>query len=104
MGLPQGDYEIHVKKTTSLANVRYGFPVRLDGVLDMDVLVEGDCNGDERINIIDFSFLASCFGTVEGEPGFRPACDMNGDGLINILDFSLLAANYDMIGPREIRD
>jgi len=98
----QGDYEIRVKKMGSLVNVRYDFAARADGSVDMDFLVDGDCNEDERINVLDFSLIASSFGADRGEAGFDPRCDLNGDNVVNILDFSLFAANYDMIGPREI--
>jgi hypothetical protein len=64
----------------------------------MGTLIEGDANTDGLIDILDFSILATAFGTVVGDPGFDPRADFNNSGNIDILDFSLLATNYSRSG------
>jgi len=48
----------------------------------------GDTNEDGMVNLVDFSFLSSVFGTAD------PNADFNGDGYVNLADFSILAANF----------
>lgn len=51
---------------------------------------ENDLNGDNRINIIDFSILAFWFK----KPSPPVATDLNGDGSVNLVDFSILAFHW----------
>ncbi len=48
----------------------------------------GDINGDNIINILDYTLLANSFGTNSS------ASDLNHDGIVNILDFTILANNF----------
>ncbi|MEK7569360.1 MAG: dockerin type I domain-containing protein [Patescibacteria group bacterium] len=49
--------------------------------------IPGDCNADQKINLVDFSILAFLYG--KNNP---PKCvDTNSDGIINLVDFSILA-------------
>jgi len=61
-------------------------------------LFEGDANGNNLVNISDFSLLATAFGKMTGQQGFNALTDFSNDGLVNILDFSLLASNFNRIG------
>lgn len=101
--IPQGVYDVRVRRATSLENVcRRRSLGPGTHVLDMGVLREGDSNQDGTINILDFALLASSYGTASGQPGYDARSDLNGDGRIDILDFSLLASNYGMRGPLEV--
>lgn len=51
----------------------------------------GDANGDNTINILDLSVLASNYGQ-SGRT--RAQGDFDGNGLVNILDLSILASNW----------
>jgi hypothetical protein len=46
-----------------------------------------DLNGDDAINIVDFSILIYWFG----QSSFPTAVDLNRDGAVDIVDFSILA-------------
>ena len=46
-----------------------------------------DFNGDERINIIDFSILIYWFGQFEPPD----VIDLNDDGIVDLFDFSIMA-------------
>jgi hypothetical protein len=54
--------------------------------------IAGDINGDNRINILDFTLLSNAFGTANS------AADLNGDGTVNILDFTLLSNGFGNFG------
>ena len=101
--VPQGVYDVRVCSSTSLINVCRARSLGAGShTLDMSVLLGGDANQDGIINILDFSLLASSYGTSQGSPGYDSRSDFNGDGIINILDFSLLASNYRLTGPRDV--
>ncbi len=63
------------------------------------MLLLGDTNNDNIINIQDFSILATSFGKSVGQVGFDARADFNGDGIVNIQDFSILATNFGKFGP-----
>lgn len=48
----------------------------------------GDLNGDDFINVVDFSILLSKWGTSDA------VADLNKDGVINVVDFSILLSNW----------
>jgi len=53
-----------------------------------DLTLPGDVDSDGMVNLIDFSILASLFGTADAR------ADFNTDGTVNLADFSILAANF----------
>jgi len=94
-GLPCGTYDVTVKSEQALSK-RHGdalFSSGIATVIDFGVLLVGDANGDDRVNINDFSILATGF-----YPAFDNRADFNGDGVVNISDFSLLASNFGKAG------
>ena len=98
-GVLNGTYDVGVRDMHSLRNLRHNVEIHENtGALDMGTLLAGDANGDNRIDILDFSLLASHYGTSRGQPGYNSRPDFNNDGTINILDFSLLATNYGQSG------
>ncbi len=56
--------------------------------------IQGDVLDYGRLNILDISFVAKCFGTTSASPGWDPAADITGDGNINIIDISTCAKNF----------
>ena len=53
-----------------------------------------DLNGDNVINILDFSVASTTFGLHLGDPGYIAAADLNGDNVITISDLTLMAQRY----------
>jgi hypothetical protein len=99
-GVPQGVYDLYVRGRTSLYNVARARTLTADAApIRVGLLAEGDANLDGRIDILDFSLLASSYGLAEGQPGYESRADFDGDGAVGLLDFSLLASNYGMSGP-----
>lgn len=93
-GLTPGTYDIRVKGSRTLANVRPAVNL-LPGVntVNLGTLREGDCNDDNCVAITDFSILANGFS-----PHFDARADLNMDGYVSILDFSMLRENFGLCG------
>jgi hypothetical protein len=49
-----------------------------------------DVNGDGSVDVADLLLLVYSFGTVEGDPGYDPACDFNDDGSVDVVDLLML--------------
>jgi hypothetical protein len=56
----------------------------------------GDINGDDQVNLTDFSIFASDYGkdTSHGDVLNSPYSDMNCDGNVDLTDFSIFAGQY----------
>jgi hypothetical protein len=57
------------------------------------ILLGGDVNGDQRIDIRDISYVAYHFDQPDA------TADINGDGQVDILDLTLVAGNFGQVGP-----
>ena len=93
--LTAGTYDIGVKNDHTLRNVKAGVTLVAGETrtVGFGKLLEGDANGDNRVNISDFSILAGGFS-----PAYDARADFNEDGVVSIADFSLLGSNFNMIG------
>ena len=65
------------------------------------VTIQGDANGDRKVNVLDLILIASHLGQKNGG-GYAPYsqkwyefmnCDLNGDGTVNVLDLILCASH-----------
>jgi hypothetical protein len=99
-GVTPGTYNVSIKNWTCLSEVVTGVTLTAGNttVVNFGTTREGDCDNNDHINILDASFLASRFGSGEGDPGWSPLCDFNRDTNINILDASALASNFGQGG------
>ena len=61
-------------------------------------LSNGDVNGDNRVNLTDFSQLSAAYGSTTNGPNWNAGADLNGDGRVNLSDFSILSTAYGRIG------
>ncbi|MBL8048449.1 MAG: hypothetical protein JNJ45_07180 [Chthonomonas sp.] len=71
-------------------------------------LLNGDCDGNDIIDVGDYSILAAAFdalldtdpGTIgnQSSPNWDIRADLNGDGIVDIADYSILAGNFDKFG------
>ncbi|MBK8024275.1 MAG: hypothetical protein IPK19_23295 [Chloroflexi bacterium] len=93
-----GSYRVWVKADHTLAVAQTVALAAGDNSIVMGLLREGDANGDNVVNIMDFSILAASFGTTSGQAGYDERADFHEDNLINIQDFSLLASNFGQSG------
>lgn len=61
-------------------------------------LVNGDCDRDNEITILDYLILSAAFGTADGQPGFNTVADLDFDGEVTILDYLILSKNFEKRG------
>lgn len=61
-------------------------------------LVNGDIDGNNRVDGIDYLRLAQSFRRSSGQAGFNPAADLNGDNRVDGLDYLILARNFRRVG------
>ena len=74
----------------------------------MGVILAGDANNNDIVNVIDFHILKMTFGKSSGDTGFDRRADFNDNGAVNILDFNLIKGNFGQEGappatPRNAR-
>jgi len=97
--LPNGTYNWRVKGPKYLANsgtlTLSGAPVTN---VEMGLMLTGDCNNDNAVNVLDFGILKPTFGKSIGDPGYDDRADFNGDQTVNIADFNLLKGNFGQGG------
>jgi lysophospholipase L1-like esterase len=56
--------------------------------------LQGDLNGDNRVDGMDLVLLALHFGAVQGDPAYDATADLNADGRVDGLDLAILAAGF----------
>ncbi len=58
------------------------------------VMIPGDVDGDNDVDIFDIVRMASVYGVKQPDPRYDPACDIDSDGDIDIFDLVIAAGNY----------
>lgn len=61
-------------------------------------LINGDVNGDNRIDLSDLRLLSAARGSSPGDKNWNPRADLNGDGKVDSSDYAIVYANYGRIG------
>lgn len=61
-------------------------------------LVNGDINGDNRIDTSDLRLLVSAMGSKSGAKNWNSKADLNGDGVVDSSDLAILYKNYGKLG------
>jgi hypothetical protein len=96
--LAPGDYVVRAKGshwlTKSLGTVAIS---RNTTGLDF-VLINGDVNDDDQVDIGDFALLSSAFGSHAGDTWFLRGADLNGDQRVDGDDYAILADNFGRVG------
>lgn len=96
-----GNYKIAVKNGHTLKKVSqletFGSGLK---TINFGTLKEGDANGDNTVDELDFSLLLNSFYKALGDPGFDIRTDFNDDSLVDEFDFSLLLNSYYQIGEQ----
>ncbi len=73
--------------------------VRSTGDLDLTIsLLNGDTNGDNSVNVLDFLRVRRAYGSTPGSPHWDPRCDLNGDGRVGLEDFQPIRRNFGTVG------
>jgi len=63
------------------------------------VTIVGDINADGIVDIEDIYSIALAYGSMPGQPGYKPNLDINGDSIIDIEDIYTAALHYGETGP-----
>lgn len=58
------------------------------------VILKGDINGDNEVNIKDYNRLLTGFSKTNSDPDFDPNADLKKDGKIDIKDYNILIGNF----------
>ncbi|MCW5940768.1 MAG: hypothetical protein KIS66_00960 [Fimbriimonadaceae bacterium] len=79
---------------------RFTIPQPSSDRLDLDplLLINGDVNGDNSVNLADFLALRGAFGATTDSPKWNPGADLNRDGTVNVMDFLVLRSGFGQIG------
>ena len=97
-GLAPGTYDIRVKHSHTLRNVRSGVTLTAGNtlVVDFGILLEGDANDDNCVDIRDFYILKETFNSSDTR------ADFDKDGIVNIYDFYPIKWNFSRCGDVEL--
>ncbi|HEY6505430.1 MAG TPA: N,N-dimethylformamidase beta subunit family domain-containing protein [Chitinophagaceae bacterium] len=98
-GVPAGTFNIRVKSSHTLARVKTDQALLAgNNNIDFGILLEGDANNDNSVDLLDFSILLATYNKITGDTGYDARADFNGDEAVDLLDFSLLLLNYNVNG------
>ncbi|MBL8048078.1 MAG: hypothetical protein JNJ45_05295 [Chthonomonas sp.] len=61
-------------------------------------LLNGDVDGNNLIDIADYSLLAAAFDATSENANWFAQADLNQDGIVDIADYTILATNFDKVG------
>lgn len=56
--------------------------------------IDGDVNGDGRVDLIDLAIVLASYGRCEGQQGYDGRADLDGDRCIGLGDLAIVLANY----------
>jgi hypothetical protein len=59
--------------------------------------IQGDINGDGKVDVKDVSVVALYLGSYPGHPRWDERADINGDGKVNIFDIAVVCRNFGRI-------
>jgi hypothetical protein len=97
-GIVPGNYALWVKGANLLAVTQNVTVAAGANSFTTGLLPAGDTDGNNVVNLTDFSILATTFGKQSGSTGYDGRADFNGDSVVNLTDFSLLASNFGKSG------
>ena len=61
-------------------------------------LRNGDCNGDNVVDLTDYTIVIEAFDSLEGDGKWNPQADLNEDGAIDLTDYVLVLLNFNAVG------
>ena len=98
-GLTPGTYDVIVKVQGYLAKGTQDLVVGA-GItqLALGVIINGDVNNNNVINLPDVSLVNASFGSTTSSGNYNPLADLNCSGSVNLSDVSLLNAGFGQSG------
>lgn len=67
------------------------------------MLVNGDINQDNSVDLLDYFDLSDAYNTVPGDSAWNADCDLNGDESVDLLDYFILSENWELTGTENPR-
>lgn len=61
-------------------------------------VVNGDCDGDNEVTLVDYGIMSASFGKAEGDAGYDSRADLDGDLEINLGDAAIISARFGQAG------
>jgi hypothetical protein len=99
LNLPAGTYDITAKASHWLREKIGSVVVSPTGAVGVNFsLINGDIDGDNHVDIGDYSELSTAFGSQPGDGNWNANADLDGDGEINIGDYAILSAEFGLDG------
>jgi hypothetical protein len=96
--VPRGTYNILLRGNKVLSKAFTNVAVNNTISLGSTVLLGGDTNADNAVDITDLLALIGAYNQSAPAPGYLEAADFNGDGINDITDLLILIANYNKLG------
>jgi len=94
-----GTFDIAFKGPHWLRKVIAGAAISTSGASGQSpALVNGDINGDNSIDILDFNKLSLAWKSSPANANWNPNADLNGDGKVDLLDWNVLSRNWKKTG------
>lgn len=98
-GLPDGTYSVYAKAATFLRKKVSNVTLTGGGASAVDFsLINGDVDGSNNVDIVDYLTLVSAFDTNLGDSGYNPNADLDKSTGIDLGDYLIMTASFDMIG------
>lgn len=97
----RGNYYVVAKSWHWLARLAAPSPLTVSdaGIHDLEfVLLNGDCNDDNSIDIADYAIISHASVSTPGMPNWDPRADLNADRFCDLSDYSILSFRYGMDG------
>jgi peptide/nickel transport system substrate-binding protein len=95
-GFPKGNYTIKAVADTVAGETETGDNTFIDGLLK--VVLVGDVNGDDYVEMMDYWVISQAYGSQPGEPNWNPNADIyswpDGDGFIEMMDYWVISQHY----------
>ncbi|GIV14891.1 MAG: hypothetical protein KatS3mg022_0326 [Armatimonadota bacterium] len=61
-------------------------------------LLNGDCDGDNEVTLLDFGIVVNAFGSTPNDPNWDPRADLGGDCEVTLLDYGIVVRNFGAVG------
>jgi hypothetical protein len=94
-----GNYDITCKGTNWLRKKRGSVAIAATGATGQNfALVNGDADGDNTVDIGDYSVISAAFNSGPGDGNWNVNADLNGDDGVDIGDYSILSSHFGVSG------
>jgi len=96
--LPDGNYDVTVRSPHFLVKRFANLAATTNIALGTMSLINGDVNGDNKIDAADQTALTAAFRSTSAKANWNPNADLNGDGQVSASDQAILGKNFGKTG------